>query len=43
MLQWLKKIFSRKQKQQEWDNLYNDTTLKADNLPLDPKNDPWRT
>lgn len=41
--QWLKNAFSRKKKQQEWDNLHNTTNQKADNLSLDPKNDPWRT
>ena len=40
---WLKRIFARKKQQQAWDNLYNDTTKKADNLPLDPANDTWRT
>jgi hypothetical protein len=43
--EWFKNLFSRKKKkeQEEWDKLYSDTTLKADNLSLEPEKDPWRT
>ncbi len=41
--QWLKNLFSRKKKQDQWDGMYNTSSRKPDDLSLDPKNDPWRT
>lgn len=40
--EFFKSAFSRKKKQEEWDARFTDTT-RADNLPLDPAKDPWRT
>jgi len=41
--QWLKQALTRKKKQKEWDAMWDNGNQKADNLSLDPKNDPWRT
>lgn len=40
----LTSIFSRKKRQDEWDARFdNQPHRRADNLPLEPEKDPWRT
>jgi len=41
---WLKSLFMRKKKDQEWANRFDQPPAQPKNpLPLDPANDPWRT
>ena len=44
MFQWLKNLFNmnaRKKQKDEWAKYYANDAAARNNLPLDPKSDPW--